>query len=84
MNQMTVYAAQARARKEAFRSALLNTCVRGAREKVPGLTLGNCLLNREFRLAAAMHLRGSFFLPPIEFSMQEARIDLIIELEAMG
>lgn len=70
-------------RTEAFRKALLNTCVRYARRDVPELTLSNCLQNLEFVAVAIGWLRLPFFITPIEPAMEAARQSLIRQLRGL-
>ncbi len=67
-------------RVEAFRSCLLNTCVRVMRTAFEGLTLSNCMDSEEFRAAAGAALQLPLFSNPVEPAMQEARLELLYEL----
>lgn len=66
-----------RERIEAFKEAILNTCIRIARNVVgmQDVKLSNCLSNKYFCAGAYQCLSMSLF-NPIEPAMAEARIEL--------
>jgi hypothetical protein len=70
------------ARIDAFKSAMLNTCLRDAKKlgKYTGLTLLTCKEDKEFCTGAYRYLGGSPFIPPIETAMSVAIGELRNEL----
>lgn len=69
-----------RDRVEAFKSAMLNTCVRIVRDAFEGLTLSNCMESVDFRDSAAQALEMPLFTKSIEPAMETARLELLGEL----
>lgn len=67
-------------RIEAYKGALLNTCIRYARTTYPDLRLSNCRTNADFCAAAYKWLQLPYFLRPIENAMDDARLELMREL----
>jgi hypothetical protein len=70
-------------RVAAWKSALLNTCVRLARPyyEEGTLILSNCLIHPDFRTAAYGWLMQPFFTEALEMEMEEARRELICDIE---
>ena len=69
-------------RKEAFRSALLNTCVRLARGTYPDLVLSNCWENKDFLEHARLWLHLPFFTEKqVEPIQEDARRVLLLDIQ---
>lgn len=68
-------------RIQAFRNALLNTCVRAAHDGFENLKLSNCLDSYEFCQLAYQWLQLPLFKNPVEPAMDVARHRLMIEME---
>lgn len=75
-----------RNRVEAFKSALLNTCVRIANAADPELflRLSTCKSNKDFCRGAYRCLNLPYFQPPVEPAMQTALVELQSELYRLG
>lgn len=71
-----------RKRIDAFKSAMLNTCVRAMRDAFENLTLSNCMDSVEFRAASLIALNMPLLSQPIEPAMKLARKELIREIES--
>ncbi len=70
-----------RQRIDAFKDAMLNTCVRAVREAFSGLTLSNCLESEDFRAAAYFALTQPLLAVPVEMAMATARQELLEQIE---
>jgi hypothetical protein len=79
MNQPPVFVTDERV--NAFRDALLNTCVRAARTEVPDITLSNCMATPGFPALAYQLLQLPLLSKPVEPSMMVARSQLMREME---